>query len=305
MNQYTYNRIENGLNCRLINETNNYSRYAVDIPCAQEARHIEPGRIKGVYFVPRIKGKLPLAILVHGMGDRSVYPCRLMAHTLVKQGIACFILYLVFHSSRIASSIKRKYPRLTDEEWFESYRTSVTDIRQVIDWAESRPEIDCEKISAAGISFGGIVSSIAMGLDTRIKSGVFIVTGGNSDKIMKHSLLLRWQYRNNGENFQRDQKSYFQYLAEIEEKGFENVKAGKNSYLTDPRTFSSYVKNRPVMMINALWDEVIPRAAALDLWEAYGRPPIIWYPATHASIWLWYPHMGSRISSFLKKTLRC
>jgi hypothetical protein len=54
------------------------------------------------------------------------------------------------------------------------------------------------------------------------------------------------------------------------------------------------------MMLNALWDEMIPRVATIDLWEAYGKPIIKWYPATHASIWLWYPLMGPRIAGFLK-----
>lgn len=247
---------------------------------------------------------MPLAILIHGMGDRSVFPCRLMAHTLAKNGIACFVLYLVFHRTRAPEVIRKKYPRLSAEEWFESYQISVTDIQQVIDWSSSRSEILQDKIAVAGISFGGIISSIAMALDKRIQAGVFIVSGGNSEKITRYSFLLRSQYKHNAQEFRRDQECYAQYLDEVTERGFENVIAGKSSYLTDPVTFSGYMKNRPVLMINALWDEMIPRVATLDLWEAYGKPSISWYPATHASIWLWYPLMGPRILGFLQSAFK-
>jgi hypothetical protein len=139
-----------------------------------------------------------------------------------------------------------------------------------------------------------------MALDQRIKAGILIESGGNSDKITRHSLLLRRQYKYNEKEFSLNQDSYTQYLAEVTDKGFENVIAGKSSYLTDPLTFSTYLRDRPLMMLNALFDEMIPRVATLDLWEACGRPPIKWYPATHASIWLWYPFIGPAISGFLK-----
>ena len=56
-------------------------------------------------------------------------------------------------------------------------------MRQVVDWEESRAEINEEQIAVIGISLGGIISAIAMGIDKRIGAGVFLVTGGNSEKI--------------------------------------------------------------------------------------------------------------------------
>ena len=304
INPYTYTILNDGSNCILKEETNLWFHYAIDFPSAQSAKYLGNSQVQGEYLLPKTNGKVPLAILVHGMGDRSVIPCKLIARTLAKQGIASFILYLIFHTIRVPQHIKEKYPRLTPDEWFESYRVSVTDVRQVADWAVSRPEIDTDKISVAGISFGGFISSIAMALDPRLKSGIFIVSGGNSDKITKHSLLLRRQYKLEETEFQDAQERYARYLNEVSKKGFENVEAVKNSYLTDPMTFAGYIRNRPLLMLNALWDEMIPRTATLDLWKAYGEPPITWYPATHASIWLWYPLMGRKISNFLESHLK-
>jgi hypothetical protein len=138
-----------------------------------------------------------------------------------------------------------------------------------------------------------------MGLDQRIKAGVFIVSGGNSEKMTRHSFLLRWQYRTKKAEYDCNQQAYADYLTEVAQKGFENVPVSKNAYLTDPLTFSGYIKDRPVLMLNAFWDEMIPRVSTLDMWKALDKPDIVWYPATHASIWVWYPLMGPRIASFL------
>jgi dienelactone hydrolase len=299
INPYPCVKLNDGVECYLKEENSLFTSYKVRFNSSFTTRYLGANMVVGEYVSPRGRKNSPLAILIHGMGDRSVIPCRLIARTLVKKGIASFILYLVFHNYRVPASIKGRYPRLTSEEWFESYQMSVTDVYQVLDWAGTRPELDLDKIAVVGISFGSFISSISMALDNRIKAGVLIVSGGNSDKITKHSLLLRRQYKHNHLDFQQNQESYFQYLSEVAERGFDNVAARKSSYLTDPMTFASYIKNKPLLMINALWDEIIPKVATLDLWEACGRPTIKWYPATHASIWAWYPLIGPQIAAFL------
>jgi hypothetical protein len=51
----------------------------------------------------------------------------------------------------------------------------------------------------------------------------------------------------------------------------------------DPVTYSTNVRGRKILMLNASRDEVIPRACTESLWEAFGRPRIIWYEAGHIS----------------------
>jgi len=67
-------------------------------------------------------------------------------------------------------------------------------------------------------------------------------------------------------------------------------------------TFAHSLRKRPMLMINALWDEVFPRQATLDFWEACGKPAITWLPAGHATIWLWYPIINRKIAGFLRAT---
>ena len=302
MNPYTYQSGNLSANVQLQEATGKWLRYTVDFPSAFPVTYPENKTVLGEYFQPRNTNKTPLVILVHGWGDHSILPCQLLARTLVKKGMACFILYLVFHSRRMAEATKQRLPLLTPEEWFQGYQISVIDIRQVIDWAGTRTEIDKDNIAVLGISLGGFISEIAMGIERRIKVGIFTIAGGNAE-------VLTWNTRNEAikkghicsREECRDLRSHYpKYRAQVMEQGLENVTPIKQCFLTDPITYAPFLKGRPVMMINSLWDKAVPRQSTLDYWEACGRPPITWYPATHAGVWLLYPLIANRVSGFLK-----
>jgi dienelactone hydrolase len=276
----------------------NHSR--VELPSAYKTRYLGDTKIIGEYFFPRQRTKAPLAILIHGMGDRSTIPCRMIAKDLAKEGIASFILYLVFHSIRAPESIKTRYPNLSAEEWDESYKISVTDVRQILDWASTRPELIQSQFSLLGISYGSFITSIAMALEKRVNRGILVECGGNSEKITRHSLLLRWRYKTKTAVYRQNQAAYAQYLDQVASQGWDKVEPLKSSYLTDPLTFAANLKGRPLMLLNATFDEMIPKAATSELWQSMGKPPIHWYPATHASLWIWYPLFRRKITAFLK-----
>jgi hypothetical protein len=305
MNPYNYENSISDVKSRLKQNTPNLLHYEIQFRRALDTAYSENSVVKGEYYQPRVEHKAPLAILVHGMGDHSVIPCKLLARSLLRQGIASFIPYLTIHSERIPRDIRNHLPYLTPDEWFQSYQTSVVDIRQIVDWAYSRTELDAQQVATLGISFGGFVSAITMGIDTRIVSGVFIVTGGNSNKIswLSKDNQYRKRYPRTEAEYLEIQSSYARYLEEIYERGFENVIPDNQSFLTDPMTFASFFKERPVLMINALWDKYIPREAATELWQACGRPSIKWIPSGHTSIWLWYPTIRRTIETFLTSSL--
>ena len=302
MNPYSYPKAEINPNLQLKKTTKRWSQYLVDFPTAHPTPYELNNTVLGEYFRPHGVDNAPLAVLLHGVGDLSVTPCRMLAKVLAKKGMAAFIIYSVMHSKRMPADLLRRFPHLTSQEWFESHVISVIDTFQVIDWAESRQEINAANIATVGISFGAFVSSIAMGLDERIKAAGLIVSGGNSTKIGWETRASDYNSRRTQtkEAYQQTLKTYMTYLAEVEEKGLENVEPPEESFWLDPMTFAHRLRQRPVLMINALWDQAIPKEATLDFWEAVGKPPISWLPATHPTIWLWYPIIRGKIVRFLK-----
>lgn len=299
MNPYNYPHLEPAFDMQLNQTTRGWSRYVVKFPICKPTRYKENNTAYGEYYQPRRGANWPLAILVHGWGDRSVIPCRLLARDLSKKGIASFILYLVFHQRRMPDVIKERLPNLTPEEWFEGYQTSVIDIRQIIDWAGKNKDINKDHIAVIGISLGGIISAICMGVDKRIGAGVIVVAGGN---YQGRAWLRRTEPDFSEAEYSQSQNLYTQYLREVAQKGIEKVTPSKKSYLTDPMTFASYLRRRPLLMLNAIWDERIPKQSTIDFWEACGKPQIKWYPATHSHIWLLYPLLLGQITNFLKSS---
>ena len=305
MNPYSYKNNIPEVESRLKKDAKMMLHYEIQFRSALDTGYRENSVIKGEYYQPRVDHKVPLAILVHGMGDHSVIPCKLLARGLLKQGIACFIPYLTIHSKRIPKTMRARLPYLTPDEWFQCYQVSVVDIRQVIDWAYSRTELDFRQVAALGISFGGFAAAIAMGIDERIKAGVFLVTGGNSNKIswLNGVKQYRKQYPRTEAEHLEIQSSYTRYLKDVSEKGFENVAPAHQSFLTDPLTFAGNLNGRPVLMINARKDKYIPVETATELWQACGQPDIKWISSGHVTMWLWYPAIRKSIAAFLKSSL--
>ena len=304
MNPYLYPGEAPPAKVELAQSSPAWSRYTVTFSSARPTRYPENNTVTGEYFQPQNGGLAPLVIMMHGMSDQLIIPCKLFARSLARHGIASFVLYTVFHTRRMPETVKARIHSLTPEEWFESYQISVTDIRQVIDWASQRPEINKDDIGVLGISFGGFISSIAMGIDKRIRSGVFIISGGNGEKIARLSRKrsMKRGYQKSEAEYLQSQSELSQFLNEVAAKGWETANPPRKGLMVEPLTFAHGLRQRPVLMVNARWDEYIPREAALDLWHASGKPEIAWYPGTHTTIWLWYPLISRRIVRFLKSS---
>jgi hypothetical protein len=306
MNPYDYPGGEPNFTVAVEKANSNWSRSSVKFVTAGPALHDESRIARGEYFQPLRASNASLAIIMHGLGDHSVIPCKLLARSLVNRGIACLLLYSVFHTSRMPEDMRRRAPVFTSEEWFEGYRISVIEVRQVADWACSRQEINHEQIAVVGISLGGFISAVAMGVEERLRAGVFITMGGNAEILTWKSKTDTFRKSHNctEEECREVHTQYPQYLAQVAEKGFANVTPLKQCFLTDAMTFGHSLRGRPILMINALWDKYIPKQATLEFWEECAKPAIIWLPAGHAGIWALYPLISKRVGRFLDSSFK-
>jgi len=279
-----------------------YSKIAVSFPSSENDGEPCMGNVTGICYFPTGTAKSPLVILAHGIGDSSIIPCHALARTLARSGIASFVIYLPIHSRRLPKDMKERFYNLTLDEWFELYRVSVVNIRQVLDWAQSRHEIDSDKIGIAGISFGGYVAGIALGIDDRLKAGALLLSCGNQEKLgWTRSTRRIPRYNVSEAVYKEGQKRYMAYVEEVSAHGFENVVVPRPSYSFDPFTFCSTIKTKPVFLANAIWDEYFPRVAAKEFWQACGRPNQLWLPSGHATAWLFYPLIRSNVVKLFRQ----
>ena len=127
------------------------------------------------------------------------------------------------------------------------------------------PDVDPQRLGVAGISLGGIVSSLAAAVDPAINQGAFLLAGGDLSAIlwgMPEGAPYREAWLESGRT--RD-----------------DLKALTDPF--DPLTYANRLAGKRLLLIAGKVDEVVPPASTLLLWEAAGRPPIRWYDCGHYS----------------------
>jgi hypothetical protein len=70
----------------------------------------------------------------------------------------------------------------------------------------------------------------------------------------------------------------------------------------DPVTYADNVRGRDVkmLMLNARYDEIIPRECTESLWRAFGEPEIVWWDAGHISAGRFLFDGLARVTEFFK-----
>lgn len=301
MHLYDYTLTDPRFDVQLAATTSTRLHYKVTFPSPSPISWQGGSTVYGDLFIPQSARRVPLVILTHGFGDASLAPCMTLARLLVRQGIATFVWYLPIHSQRWTEAVSGASLPRSSEEWLGIYRSSVMEIRRFVDWVSNREEIDLDRIGVAGFSMGGIVSSIAMAVDTRICAGVFIVIGGNMAELSwdGRSAIMQGGHGCLREECQAAYRRYPDYLDEVAKRGFENVVPSKECFLFDPLTFAGYLRTRPVLMINGEKDEIIPKHSTTSLWEAYGKPRLLWVPDTHVGTYCQSTLLSTEIANFL------
>ena len=301
MNPYAYPPADYNFRLKQIASKGNYELFEVTFRPAFSDAAIGGSTARGEFYRPKQEAPAPLAIIAHGMGNTSLIPPRWLALSLVKKGWAVYLPYLTVHSDRTPKI--RNPLSISSDEWLTIYHTSVVEMRQALEWAAKRKEIDKRRMVIIGISFGGFVAAITMALEPDIKAGILIESGGNATKINYLSPVMRRHYGHIPISYEKVQEEFQAFLARVAERGLEESSLANPHFLTDPLTFAFMLHGRPLLMINGYFDALIPRAAALEMARAAQAQHIRWLPAGHLSLWLWYPLISRMMRAFLREAL--
>lgn len=212
-------------------------------------------KVSGILSYPvTAQQPLPVIILIHGLWDRKeVDYIERGARLLNDAGFAVLRLDLYNHGQRQLQRFDFSFDGSTRYQSREMITQSVFDIRRAIDFLGTLDQVDANRIGYMGISLGGIIGTIVTSVDARIKVPVIVLAGGNINLMFG---LKAWsgQHKN--------------YLG-----------------VMDPINFVDQIAPRPLLMLNAENDEVVPPITSKLLYKKARQPKqIIWYPAKHKTI---------------------
>jgi dipeptidyl aminopeptidase/acylaminoacyl peptidase len=249
-------------------ETRRYTVSKLRFPSPIETPDAENNTVHAEYFAPLGSGpKRPAVIVLHILG--ADFPLsRYLAARLADRGVTALFVKLPYYGERRPRGEGQQSKRFLSADIDRSVtamRQAVCDVRRAAVWLAARPDVDPMRIGVAGISLGGIVSSLAAAVDPAIREGAFLLAGGDLASIlweMPEGAAYRKQWIESG-------------------RTKENLKALTDPF--DPLTYADRLNGKRIMMIAGKVDEVVPPAATLRLWEAVGRPAIHWCDCGHYS----------------------
>jgi dienelactone hydrolase len=178
----------------------------------------------------------------------------------------------------------------------ERFIDTVSDVRRLVDWADTRPEIDSQRIALIGFSMSALVGSIVMATEPRIDAGVLVLGGADLQEILA---VCNGRIRQTRENLlKRFGWSLEQFKEEL--KGPLAV--------INPARFAGRVDPARVLVIEAAADSCIPKPARERFWQALGRPERVSYQYDHRMTFLAMTFLGgnnmqSQIYQFLDRVL--
>lgn len=148
---------------------------------------------------------------------------------------------------------------------------AVRDARRLLDWLETRPEVDASRLGAAGISLGGIMACLLQGVDERVGAGFFMLTGGGLAEIIHDSTEKPVRaFRN-------------RLLERLGQPGRDEFVAWLRPYTehVEPLRYAGGLEPSRVYLASGRFDRVIHPARTEALWRELGRPDWTRLPVGH------------------------
>jgi len=207
------------------------------------------------------QGKLPAIVFLHGIGQSKGF----LEEICTPFNEAGFAMACFDQSMQGGRKVKGGWLAQATAFRKRPWKT-VNDARRLIDYLQTHPEIDPERIYLIGASYGAITGSIVTSLDKRVRAADLVVGGANipvmlSAPFIKESVgnsALHWFGK--------------QIVSSIMKPA-------------DPRHYVMRTAGTPVLMQNGSIDRLVSPQAGEELYRALGEPKEIrWYPCDHPGL---------------------
>lgn len=271
---------------RLFRLRGSYRVWNLELPSSGD--NGQPGnRVRARYYESRLAGEKRL-ILILPIYGKSTYPSHKVARYLTKERDAesTNVLLLLGHENlydwrALADSRSEEEFFAEIDKTVHRIRSTVIDVRRLVDWAREQPDIDPDRIGIAGFSFSSILANLTMAVDQRIAAGVFFMGGGHIHKIFAHC---------EGNDIQKARRRVGRRLGWTDLQ-FE-LQLKEPLRRINPIPLAGLIGSRPALLADSMIDGVIPRESRLELRRVLGEPPRIRFLLGHREAFLSLTPLG-------------
>ena len=260
--------------------------------------------IEALYYRSNFTEKLPLVIVlpIWGEGFGLTYPPEKITATLrLRNHGSMHILHVL--GERDMSDWEAVGEAKTEDEFLSNMAriaqreaVKIVDISRLVDWAETREEIDAARIGLIGFSRSAVTAGMAAVKEPRFAAVVLVMGGARPHRILatcdgdagrpREKILQRFGWT---------AADYEQAIEPL----FRPIDAANYPGRTDPSR---------ILLFDAHKDKCIPQDARDDLWEVLGRPERISFLYGHdmsflAMTPLGFNWMRREVYEFFERTL--
>jgi dienelactone hydrolase len=255
--------------------------YQLRFPSAVASPCPENNTVYAEYYRPKTGSSLPGVIVLDITGgDQRL--SRIIANCLAQNGIAALFVQMAYYGPRRPPGSKLRLLSTNIPHTIEAVRQTVLDIRRAAAWMETRPELDPERLGLHGTSLGSMVGALAAEMEPKL-GRVSIALGGGGLVDAYYDDPRAAPYRKVWEALGGTKETVARVLAPI-----------------DPITCAANLQDRRVLMLAGKRDDIVPPRATEALWQAAGKPRIIWYDCTHYGAVLYFGTILNQVVQHFK-----
>lgn len=161
--------------------------------------------------------------------------------------------------------------------------------RRVLDWVETAPRIDKDRIAVFGASLGGFNALFLTATDARVRASALALVAGDLPYVLTYSSEGRIIDAAEGamETLQTDSEGLRQYL--------------QDHILSDPLSLARHIDPERVLLVLAKFDDAVHYEKQLELQEAMGQPESITLPTGHVTTAAYLFYLRSRVLEFFDR----
>jgi dienelactone hydrolase len=215
------------------------------------------------YYRPtRSNGKRPAVIVLDILDGRQIVS-RGEAVWLAQHDIPALVVYMAYYGPRRTPGDKTRLLMPDIEHSTAAMRQTVLDCRRATAWLATQPGVDAERLGIVGTSLGSFLAGLTAASEPKLKSACLLLSGGG--------LVDAFYDHPKAEGF----RIFHKFI------GGTKAQLAKLIDPLDPLTYAPQLAHKKLLLIAASRDDVVPPTAAERLWNATGKPPIVWVDATH------------------------